>query len=451
MKRIIVVLLAGLLLAGAWTDAQAAAEKDYTYKWGFSERVRHEYWKNNRDMDNNYYDGGDRNWFRIKTSLWGRVDYREDLGLYAKMSNENKAYMLLGAGGRKVYYSGHRYHDPDEFIFDNLYLDVKNPGDLPVTFRIGRQDLLNQYGENFLICDGTPGDGSRTFYFNAVKAVWKMDDENVLDVLYINNPRDDVFLPVLNEDKSPTVLNTTDEQGFVMYLKNTTHKNTFFEPFFMYKKEESDWGSGLQNRKSDIGTFGAFVKYLADPYTLRVQLCDQFGDYGPDEREAYAGYLFVDREFKDAAWKPKLTAGMAYLSGDEKSTATMEGFNPLFSRFPLYSELYGQAFASEAGVCYWTNLQMYRIGAAVTPSKAMKFDCSYSYLRANEAVNASATASLSGIGRERGHLFMGKLDYVFNKNFSAYLMGDYFIPSKKFYTDNADPAIFLRTQVEYKF
>ncbi|HOW43303.1 MAG TPA: alginate export family protein [Candidatus Omnitrophota bacterium] len=455
MRRILLVLGVLGVLGGLLVPPARAEGQDFKYKWGFSERLRHEYWKNNRDMENTYYDGGDRNYFRIKTSVWGQMDFKDLAGVFVKLSNENKAYMLLGSGSgatsRKMYYNGHNHWDPDEVIFDNLYLDLKRPAGIPWTFRIGRQDLMNQYGENFMICDGNPGDGSRTFYFNAIKASWTVDEKNVLDLVYINNPRDDIFLPVFNEDKTPIALNTTDENGFVAYLKNKSWENVSFEPYFMYKKEAADYGSGLQSRKSRIFTPGAFVKYTVAPWTYRLQLAKQYGSYGDDDRNATGGYFFVDRDFKDAKWQPQLTAGFAYLSGDKKSTVDNEGWNPLFSRFPLYSELYGQSFQGESGNSYWTNLEMLRCGVTVVPSAKMKFNVSYSLLRANELVTASAAYSLTGRGQTRGHLILTKLDYVFNKRLTGYVMADYFLPNHTFYTQEADPAVFVRTQLEYKF
>ncbi|HOU36640.1 MAG TPA: hypothetical protein PK562_05155, partial [Candidatus Omnitrophota bacterium] len=106
------------------------------------------------------------------------------------------------------------------------------------------------------------------------------------------------------------------------------------------------------------------------------------------------------------------------------------------------------------GNSYWTNLSMYRIGVTLIPFKQAKFNLNYSFLRANELVAANATGNLSGTGKNRGHLIIGKLDYTFNKNISSYLLGEYFIPnhgSNGFYTDAADPAIFIRTQLELKF
>jgi hypothetical protein len=455
MQRRLYLLLAILGLFISLGSVAALAQDDsIKFKGGFYERVRHEFWKNNQDMENTYYGGGDRNFFRFKTSVWGQMDYEQSFSLYGKMTNEIKSYNLLGSGNRKVYYNDHRHWDPDEAIFDNLYVDIKKPGDLPVNFRIGRQDLIGQYGENFLICDGTPGDGSRTFYFNALKSSWAIDEKNTFDVIYTNNPRDDKWLPVINEDKNPVALNVTDEEGYIFYLKNKSIKDLALEPYYIFKREDHDYGSGYQAQKGRINTLGIFSKYALAPWTFHAQIADQFGKYGLEDRQAQGGYMFADYDLKDIIMKPQLSGGYVYLSGNKQGTAKDEAWDPLWCRFPIYSELYAQEFQYESGNSYWTNLSMYRIGVTVVPTKQSKFNLNYSWLRANELVAASATGSISGTGKNRGHLVIAKLDYTFNKNISSYLLGEYFIPDRGnhgFYTKTADPAIFVRTQLELKF
>jgi hypothetical protein len=454
MRRLCALMLFMLgLLMIAGSSTVFAQDDAIKFKGGFYERLRHEFWKNNTDMENTYYSTGDRNYFRFKTSLWGQADF-QNLGLYAKLTNEIKSYNLFGTSGRKVYYNDHRHWDPDEAIFDNLYLDIKKPGDLPVSFRIGRQDLIGQYGENFLVCDGTPGDGSRTFYFNALKSSWDVDDKNTFDFVYLNNPRDDRWLPVINEDKNPVNLNVTDEEGYIFYLKNKSIKNLALEPYYIFKREDHDYGSGYQSQKGRINTLGFFSKYQTAPWTFHVQAADQFGKYGLDDRDAQGGYAFVDYDLKDVAMKPQISGGYVYLSGNKQGTSKDEAWDPLWCRFPIYSELYAQEFTYESGNSYWTNLSMYRIGVTVAPFKQAKFNLNYSFLRANELAAASATYNMSGTGKSRGHLVISKLDYTFNKNISSYLLGEYFIPDRGnhgFYTKNADPAIFVRTQLELKF
>ena len=97
---------------------------------------------------------------------------------------------------------------------------------------------------------------------------------------------------------------------------------------------------------------------------------------------------------------------------------------------------------------------MYCIGVTVKPCVKSKLNLNYSILRANELSAANATYDLSGSGKNRGQLIISKFDYTFNSKVSAYLLGEYFIPNRGnhgFYTKNADPAIFVRTQLELKF
>jgi hypothetical protein len=453
-KRLLFLLgMLGLLLPCGLRTA-CAQDDAVKFTGGFYERLRHEFWKNNQDMESTYYGGGDRNFFRVKTSVWGQMDYEKSLSVFGKLTNEIKSYNLLGSGNRKVYYNDHRHWDPDEVIFDNLYADIKKPGDLPLNFRIGRQDLIGQYGENFLICDGTPGDGSRTFYFNALKSSWTIDDVNTFDFIYTNNPRDDKWMPVINEDKNPVALNVTDEEGYIFYLKNKSIKDLALEPYYIFKREDHDYGSGYQAQKGRINTLGIFSKYTTAPWTFHGQAADQFGKYGLQDRHAQGGYLFADYDLKDVVMKPQLNAGYVYLSGNKQGSTKNEAWDPLWCRFPIYSELYAQAFQYESGNSYWTNLSMYRVGVTVVPCKASKFNLNYSFLRANELAAASATGDLSGAGKNRGHLLIAKFDYTFNKNICAYVLGEYFVPcrgSNSFYTKAADPAIFTRTQLEFKF
>jgi hypothetical protein len=463
VKKIVGVLIIVLALLVIFYSKPVFAADQLQYKWGGAERIRHEYWRNFKDMNTSLKDT--RNFFRLKTSLWGQADYGKDLSLYARLTNEFRAHTYFGgtsgsfpdkSASKKGYHFG-----INEVVFDNLYLDVKNFMDMPVDLRLGRQDLLGTYGEGFLIMDGTPGDGSRTFYFNAAKATWRADEQNSVDLIYINQPRGEEFLPVINRtmlvqqsntnlNKAPQNLSTTDEEAFVLYWKNKSTKDLMLEGYYIFKTEAEEGGSGLQAKKGEINTFGVFEKYNFAPWVLRSQLAFQFGKYGTEDRGAIGGYAFLDREFKDASWKPVLTVGYAYLSGDEKGTTKNEGWNPLFSRYPWMSELYCQEFAGEAGVSYWTNLQMYRVCLALKPAEKVKLNLGYSFLRANEIVAASSSYSFSGTGKDRGHLFSGKIEYVFNKTVSTYFLAEYFKP-KDFYTSDADPAVFLRTEVMIKF
>jgi hypothetical protein len=290
-----------------------------------------------------------------------------------------------------------------------------------------------------------------------------MDDTRDLDFIYINNPRDEEVLPVINRlmvpsaatprlDKAPQLLNTTDEEAGVLYFKDKSMKDKYLEAYYIYKTEAAEGGgTGYQSQSGDLNTIGAFTKCNFSPFTIRKQAAVQFGDYGGNDRIAYGGYGFLDRDFKDAKFSPRLSAGILYLSGDKKSSDRNEGWDPLFSRWPWMSELYVLTMAGETGVLgYWTNMQIYRLELALNTTKKTKLSLNCNYLRANAQVAATSVgARFSGTSKERGWLPQIRFDYKISDNITTCLLGEYLQPGD-FYTDN-DPATFLRTEVQIKF
>jgi hypothetical protein len=430
----------------AFTSSSFAA---VNLKGGTYARIRHEYYKNYTDMDNDRLDN--RNYFRFKFSLWGQADFSKEISLFARLTDEFRAYTYYAPSSSKITGKLDKYHrfDINETVFDNLYLNIKNFLKYPVDLCLGRQDLVGLYGESFLIADGTPGDGGRTAYFNAAKASWRADEKNTLDFIYINNPRDDIWLPVINEDKAPWALTTTTEQAGVLYWKNKESvKNLNLEGYYIYKREGEDSGTGYQAQKGKINTFGSFAKYNLAPYVLRGQLALQFGKYGTEDRRGLGGYVFADRTFKDVKWSPLASAGYIYLSGDKRSSTKNEGWDPLFNRTPWISEIYAVNIGAETGIsAYWTNLSAWRTSLALATSKNSKVTLMYSFLKALAQVVPSYI--FSGEGRNRGQLLQGRLDYTINKYANAYFLAEYLIPGN-FYKDN-DPAMFLRTELQLKF
>ena len=434
---------------------------EVNFSWGPYLRLRYEYWKNWKDMNNDLKDN--RSFFSVKTSLWGKVDLNTNTSLFAKLSNEFKAYTYFGGTASLIpdkTDSKKGYHfDINEVIFENLYLDEKNLLGLPVDLRLGRQDFAGMYGEGFLIMEGTPQDGPRTLYFNAAKASWQVDPQNTIDLIYINDPRDEEFLPVVNRlrlrsaansslDGQPQLLNTTDEQAGVLYWKNKKIKDLALEAYYIFKYEAEEGGCGYQAQKGNINTIGSFVNYALGTLTFRGQIAGQFGSYGSNDRSGIGGYAFADKVFNSTAWSPKINIGFVYLSGDNQKTAKNEGWDPLFSRWEWISPMYARSMCAETGILgYWTNMRIYRAGLTLKPAEKINLSFWYNFLQANE--QATPTAILSGNGKNRGHLPQVKLEYLFNKNVTTCFWVEYLMPGN-FYKER-DAAVFLRTELQLKF
>ena len=67
-----------------------------------------------------------------------------------------------------------------------------------------------------------------------------------------------------------------------------------------------------------------------------------------------------------AAQKARMGLGWYYLSGDDPETSEDEGWNPLWARYPQYSELYVYAFDTD-GAGRWSNVNMPYIDFSISP------------------------------------------------------------------------------------
>jgi hypothetical protein len=468
VKKCLCVLSLLLFSALIYADiAPAEIKADY----GGSFRLRQEYWENVVDFET--LKKPDRDFFRLRTSLWGKVDFTPDLGAYLKLTNEAKYYL----GNYKPFEiannstSDSDRFDEDELIIDNLYFDVKNVFSLPIDLRIGRQDFLGQYGEGFVILDGTPGDGSRTNYFDAIKVTWRINKNNSVDLIYLNDRQTDELpnLHAARSDYNPLyydnkrMVNISDEWGFILYGKNKLNNNLTLEPYYIFKHEDAvghdyhSTRSGGPQTALDLNTVGARAVLTASNWTVRAEFAHQFGEYDNDrDREANGGYLFIGQKFADTALKPEWELGYVFLSGDDSSTSDHEGWDPLFNRAPTWNEVfiyplvYETMADSGAIPAYWTNLHLAKLGLKLALDAKTNLALSYQHLWADEKTSGLNAAMFSNDSKDRGHVGTFMLSHTFTKQLDGYLQAEYFAPGD-FYADKADDSIFLRWQLQYKF
>ena len=237
-----------------------------------------------------------------------------------------------------------QYWDVDEIIFDNLYLSGKKLLNGNLDVRIGRQDFLapgDVYGEGFLLTDGTPGDGSRTFYFNAAKARLNLTPDNSIDFVYIDDPETDIFMPsfhpaISQPDPSLYVdnkklLTTSDEQAFMIYSRNKFGKNFTFDPYYIRKEEHSFTSLGVVNPNLTLHTFGGRATFQSEGWRAKAEIARQVGHYDSNptsmtdnKRTGLGGYMFGGYKFENTPGKPEFDLGAVYLSGDDPNNKTNE-------------------------------------------------------------------------------------------------------------------------------
>lgn len=460
------VLAASLM---AWIGAIfyiSVAHAEIKVTEGAAFRLRQEIWDDVVTLDTfgTATTKADRNFFRLRTSIWGKVDFDSSFGIYLKLTNEAK-YYGMGPFRFKSPLEDDKL-DPDELVFDNLYVDAKDLFGLPVDIRIGRQDFLgpNTYGEGFLLMDGTPGDGSRTFYFNAAKVTVKFDKQNSIDFVYINDPATDTFLASLHPAitnplylDNKRLLTASREQAYMAYARTKPVDGLTVEPYYIYKIEGS---STIVTPELKLNTVGGRAVFAMDGgWNVGGEYAYQFGEYSNgNDRRGNGGYVFVGRKYPQVALKPEFDLRYVYLSGDDPNTTTKnKTWDPLFSRNPYWNELLIYSLPHEqlanGGPIpgYWTNMQIAKATIKLNFDPDTSLALAYQYLWAPEKAVPSLTsyAPMFGTGKSRGHLPTAMLSHVFSKNVDGYLQLEYFIPGS-FYSDEADNALFFRWQLQIK-
>jgi len=313
---------------------------------------------------------------RVRTRLWGSL-YYGDYGVYARVADEFRAY--------RNYRPSHNYNTfPDQLFVDSLYLDFNNLFDL-ASIRIGRQDL--KYGAGRVIADGTPADGSRSAYFDAVKISLKVTDKTTGDFFGTYTKPTDKFFTIGHADGSEynitsydgavgdeTKIDDLTEWGLGTYWTMNEIDGVPMD-FYLIYKDESRWYSGGNHSKRipgrKYGTAGVRVTpKFTDNLTGDFEAAYQFGRTDSDgshhvdgkDINAYMFYGGLTYTEKRLDMKPYATLAFLYLSGDDKDSAydhahgpakNVTGWNPVYGRHTYIGELPVKMYGSSYR---WSNL-----------------------------------------------------------------------------------------------
>lgn len=399
-----------------------------------------------------------QNYIRYRPRVWGEVK-DEDFKLYMRVADEMRSYTEPKVSN---------YRWPDEVFLDNLYLDLYKLFNDRVDLRIGRQDFFGPtgpvYGAGRVIADGTPLDGSRSVFMDAVKATIKLDEKNALDVLAIyNSPENPLAVgrsyPYGYGDRPLTGGKDETEWGGGLYFKSKEFSELPFELYYLYKRETKSLtarttGTSKVEDGRDTHTLGARVMpKLTDTLSAEFEGAAQAGQ--KDSGEATSGYMgYAGLTYKpavDFTAKPYLTGACYYLSGDKDQGAGHgdSAWDPLWARWPQFSELY--AYNTIYGAGYWSNLIYPHVDAGVEMGPGHKVSSSLGpmYTAVEDDLGG-------GDGNLKGWLGMVRYDFpllknIFGKRGELYghVTAEVLDPGDYYVEDNI--AYFLRWEVNARF
>jgi len=429
-----------LLEAGAW-------------QWGFDLRTRYVHLDKVSDLGLEPEIDPVRRFFRIRGQLWFAYGIASNLQAYARITNESRIYLECESCDSRF----------DEIIFENLYLEARNPLGIPLSARIGRQDLF--YGDGFLICDGGPLDGSRTAYVNGVVISGKVPLW-AFDLFALYDPRADEYLPRINSQHRKMIEHDEFLAGIVLKrLSADGRRPRGFEPYIIFKEES---GSGAT---AGIYTFGTRVTLPTRWLRFDGEIAYQAGRpvdiiLPPETRverpettsvttiAALGTKASLTAGFENPL-PVSLTAGYLYLSGDDPETrGKFEGWNPILGRWPRWSELYIYTLLLEKdaqpmsqGIAFWQNLKGPVVGLNVNLTPHLSLTTSYMWLDADHSVFYNP--KLDGY-THRGELYTARLSWQIEGLVDGHILFERFNPGD-FYPPGARAASFFRVELRRAF
>ena len=417
-----------------------AQEPQPGLEFGFQERVRSEAWDNL--VDHRTATPDFKTQYRFRTRVWAVVPLNADLTFTAGLVNENRRVSRpdVAFNGREV-------------IFETLYLDWRV--DPSWSLRAGRQTLMR--GDGFVLMDGGALDGSRTGYVNALDLTWKGGEAKV-EFLAISDPHKDQYLPRLNETdnlKERQLLNERDEAALALY-GTWRHEGHDVQAYAFHKTERHDSRAltdplFVPDRR--VETLGGRLaedlgKGLSATGEFALQSGRQAGRPGTNEAtstiRAWGGQARLTQSFK-TAYEPSATLGWVGLSGDDPATSAKEGWDPLFSRWPQWSELYVYSQVPEGGVATWSNLHLWEATVQVKPHAKVGLRASLFWLRAYEPVTGKGSLFAPGLGR--GRLAELRADFTFSEQWQGHVLYERLDPGT-FYS-GVDAGRFFRVEAIY--
>ena len=451
--------------------------------WGFDERLRAVYSNNMLTLDGDTV-GHEREWQRFRSRLWGLFTPAENLAIDTRATWEWRNWCnsyetgstYSGAPGRGVGLANPSAINWDEVVFDRMNFSLKKLLDTPTTLTVGRQDLF--FGNGWLVGDGTPLDGSRTFFLDAVRLTNQVNEKNKLDLIYIEQQAasDQWLSPINDQERNFTEQN---ERGAIAYWTNTSLEKTQIDVYYMWKHDslpEVPPGAfpaqypPFWARKSDIHAVGARAERTFDEHWKgRAEFAQEMGRQGNagatgvvQDMQALCAFGFngrLDYLLNDPA-KNGLHVGYEYLSGDDPGTkSTDEGFDPLWGRWPQWSELYLYTWATETRIGEASNLHRVNLGWDTDLTPKWRLMTEYDLLFADENTGGNLLSNkywgpdggFSDHGKFRGQLLVAKLIYKYAPHITGHLWTEFFFPGNYYSAARNDPAVFLRYELMLTF
>lgn len=390
-----------------------------------------------------------------------------------------------------------------EIWVDQAYFNFKKLPIAGLTLKAGRQNM--QYGDGFVIGDGTAANGGRDYFFNAFILGYKLPNtKQTVDLVGIWNPPYEQFFPLINGLTGTvpvhSTLNDLNQQALMAYYKNRTQKNVDIDGYLGFFKEYDYWSALSAKSRTNylwkpdrhLWFFGGrAVWHIQKDFVLNEEAAYQAGvqDSMKDaaglsvpsvDVRAWASYGHFTKYFLNTKFKPYVRAKWWLASGgDPNNTKTDGNWDPLFGRYnmspgsgpgengysnPVYTNLLTNVQQKEFTTTPFYPSNMKAIGAesGLTIIPGLQFIAGYLYygafdrfsvnpaLRSYVPISSAALARFS-TGTTRFHQLTAQLKWSNKKGFGNVMtldegfFGDFYAKTYR------SGAFFFRNEFNYRW
>jgi hypothetical protein len=395
--------------------------------------------EDNRKLDSEE-ENGERLWQRFRLRAWTSIRVAPTAELNLRMVVEPRHYNYPN-------WSSDNYESwvRDEFLFDNLNLTLNDPFELPLKAVLGRQQI--QFAENWLVGEGTPLDGTRTAYFDALRTTWNFGENRTsVDLIYIDNRKDSsAYLSPINDFDFDMM--EQDERGGIVWISHEAVERRFIDGYFIYKKDHNASAKGVEG---ETYTSGLRVHgHATDSLSFNAEIAPQFGHKNGKSLSAYAINAWTQQTVSEEK-KATVRMGYEFLSGNSDF---QKNFDKLWGREGLWSDLYtGGVDGFDGRELDSSNLHRPHIKAVINPWKPLQVAAEYSLLFADKKIdNPPKPAAIDHESMFRGHHVKGSVEHKINKHLKHYVTAQVMIPGNYYSDERQDTATWIRYSVEVKW
>jgi hypothetical protein len=392
-------------------------------------RFRYMY-DNNRKLNDKDI-GHERSQLRLRARVQAKINLTDDLDFNIRLITEPRYFIEADAEPHKWAYN--------EALFDKFNLTWRNAFGQPLTIVAGRQDIV--LGTGWLVSDGTPLDGSRSGFFDALRFTYNLKNwDATADVILINNHGDSAkwLKPINDRDID---LSEQDEQGGIFYFNKKTSKDSGFDVYMIYKHDTKRVAK-TGGTKGEIYTPGArLYGKLTDHWQYSAEFAPQFGNKNGKDLNSFGTNDQLIYNFNDKN-NNKIYLGYEYLSGNKDQN---KYFDKGWGRIDSWSSLYqGNIDAIDGRAYESSNLHRIYTDWATNLTEKLSLKTGYALLFADKNTTKAGTNGLNDDGRLRGHLVKTMLSYKQAKNIEHRVEGELFFPGNYYKSSRNNTATFFR-------